>query len=121
MATPRKPVMLDAEALSPAPSPQEAPPVPEPDMLQNAAMQRATFAAGKPKSWLSKFFWGAIFALLGMAVSIAAWDFVESLLARNIWLGRAALALTAIVVLACIFVFLRELIGFSRLRRVRHK
>ncbi|NOR63756.1 MAG: TIGR01620 family protein [Rhodobacteraceae bacterium] len=116
MANPRKPVMLDAEALSPAPSPQDAPPVPELDAPQNAAMQRATFAAGKPKSWLSKLFWGAIFALLGMAISLAAWDFVAGLLTRNIWLGRAALGLVAVVVLVLIVVILRELIGFSRLR-----
>lgn len=118
MANPRKPVMLDAEALSPAPSPQNAPPVPEPDTPQNAAMQRATRAAGKPKSWLSKLFWAAVFALLGMAVSIAAWDFVEGLLARNIWLGRAALALTGAIVLVLIVSILRELIGFSRLRKL---
>ena len=116
MANPRKPVMLDAEALSPAPTPQEAPPVPELDAPQTAAMQRATFAAGKPKSWLSKLFWGAVFALLGMAVSLAAWDFVEGLLTRNIWLGRAALGLTSVVVLVLVIVILRELIGFSRLR-----
>ncbi len=118
MATPRKPVMLDAEALSPAPSPQDAPPVPELDAPQNAAMQRATFAAGRPKSWLSKLFWGAVFALLGMAISLAAWDFIAGLLTRNIWLGRAALGLVAVVVLVLIVVILRELIGFSRLRKL---
>lgn len=118
MANPRKPVMLDAEALSPALSPLNAPPVPETDTAQNAAMQRATRAAGKPKSWLSRLFWGAVFALLGMAVSIAAWDFVEGLLARNIWLGRAALALTAVMVLVLVVSILRELIGFSRLRKL---
>ena len=116
MANPRKPVMLDAEALSPAPSPQNAPPVPEESAPQNAAMQRATRAAGKPGSWLSRLFWGAVFALLGMAISLAAWDFVEGLLARNLWLGRVALGLTAIAVFALIVSILRELIGFSRLR-----
>lgn len=116
MAKPRKPVMLDAEALKPAPSPQDAPPVPEIEPLQNAAMQRATRAAGRPKSWLSRLFWGAVFALLGMAISLSAWDFVESLLARNIWLGRVALGLTAIAVSVLIIVVLKEITGFSRLR-----
>ncbi len=116
MANSRKPVVLDAEALMPAPSPQEAPPVPDMEPPQNTAMQRATRAAGKPKSWLSRLFWGAVFALLGMAISLSAWDFVEGLLARNIWLGRVALALTAVVVFALIIAILRELIGFSRLR-----
>ena len=116
MANARKPVILDVEALSPAPSPQEAPPVPEAEQPQNAAMQRATRAAGKPRGWLSRVFWGAVFALLSMAITLAAWDFVESLLARNIWLGRAALGLTMLIVLVLIIAIFRELIGFSRLR-----
>ncbi len=116
MAKPRKPVMLDAEALSPAPSPQEAPPVPEAETPQNTAMQRATRVAGKPKSWLSRLFWSAVFALLGMAISLAAWDFVEGLFVRNLWLGRVALGLTAVAVFVLIVTILRELIGFSRLR-----
>lgn len=116
MANSRKPVMLDAEALSPAPSPQDALPVPELDTPQNAAMQRATRAAGRPKSWLSRLFWGAAFALLGMAVSLAAWDFVEGLFTRNIWLGRAALTLTAVIAFVIFISVLRELVGFSRLR-----
>ncbi len=118
MPNPRKPVILDVEAMSAAPSPQEAPPVPEVERPQNAAMQRATRAAGMPRGWLSKLFWSAVFALLGMAVSLAAWDFVEGLLARNIWLGRAALGLTGIVVGALILAILRELVGFSRLRKL---
>jgi putative membrane protein len=81
-------------------------------------MQRATKAAAKPKSWLARLFWGSVFALLGMSISLAAWDFVESLLTRNIWLGRTALALTALVVFTLVIVTLREIIGFSRLRRI---
>ncbi len=117
MPNPRKPVMLDAEALSPAPSPQEAPPVPEAEP-QNAAMQRATRAAGKPRGWLSKLFWSAVFALLSMAISLAAWDFVNGLFARNIWLGRTALGLSALIVLVLFIATLRELIGFARLRKL---
>ncbi len=117
MATPRKPVMLDAAALSPAPSPQDAAPVLDAPM-QNAAMQRATRAAGRPRGWLSKLFFGAVFALLGMAVSLAAWDFVTGLLGRNMWLGRVALGLIFVVVLVLILAILRELVGFSRLRKL---
>jgi len=118
MADPRKPVMLDPEALTSVPTPHEAPPEPELENTQNAAMQRATRAVAKPKSWISRFFWGAVFALLGMAISLAAWDFVEGLLTRNIWLGRAALALTTVVVVALIIATLRELVGFARLRKL---
>ncbi len=118
MENPRKPVMLDIESLSPAPNPQDAPPVPEPDKPQNTAMQRATRAAGRPRTWVSKLFWGAVMALLSMAISLTTWDFVAGLLVRNIWLGRIALGLTAIVVLALVITILRELAGFSRLRQL---
>jgi putative membrane protein len=87
-------------------------------MPQNAAMQRATRVAGRPGSWLSKLFWGAVVSLLGMAISLMAWDFVTGLLARNIWLGRVALGLTAMVVLVLVIAILRELVGFSRLRKL---
>ena len=117
MPNPRKPVMLDGAALSPAPSPLEAPAVPESEP-QNAAMQRATRAVSQPRGWLSKLFWSAIIALLGMAISLAAWDFVTGLLARNIWLGRAALGLSAVIVFVLIIVTLRELIGFVRLKKL---
>jgi len=115
MSNPRKPVMLDAEALTAAPAPHEAAPVPEPE---TATMQRLTNAAAKPKSWLLRVFWAAVVVLLGMALSLAAWDFVAGLLARNIWLGRAALALTGIVVLVLVIGILRELAGFARLRKI---
>ncbi len=116
MAKPRKPVMLDAEALGPAPAPQDAPPVDGGEIVENAAMQRATRAAGKPRSWLARLFWGAALALLTMALSAAAWDFVTGLMDRNIWLGRLALVLTALIVLALFLAIMREAIGFARLR-----
>lgn len=116
MTPPRKPVMLDVENLTTVPNPQDAPPVPEPELPQNAAMQRATRAAGKPRSWLSKLFWSAIFALLGMAISLAVWDLAADLLARNIWLGRVALGLLTVILLVLLIAIFREVVGFSRLR-----
>lgn len=118
MENPRKPVMLDADAMSPAPSPQAAPPVPEPDSAQNTAMQQATRLAARRNTWLARAFWSAILALLGMAVSLAAWDFVNGLLARNIWLGRVAFGLVALVVAVLGIVILREVFSFVRLRKL---
>ncbi len=115
MAKPRKPVMLDAKDLQPAPTPQAAPPVPEP---QSAAMQRATRIAAKPRRWLGRLFWGAVIALLGLMLSLWAWDFATGLLARNIWLGQVALGLLGIVVLVLLIVALREAVGFARLRQL---
>ncbi len=117
MADPRKPVMLDAEALSPAPSPHDAPPMPEP-ASQNTAMQRAARAAGRPRGRLSTLFWSAILALFSMAISLATWDFVAGMLARNLWLGRVAMGLTAIIAFVLLIAILRELIGFLRLRQL---
>ncbi len=115
MAKPRKPVMLDAKDLQPAPTPQTAPPVPEP---QSAAMQRATRIAARPRRWLGRLFLGAVFALLGLMLSLWAWDFATGLLARNIWLGQVALGLLGIVVLVLLIVALREAVGFARLRQL---
>lgn len=97
--------------------PATAPQPPE-DAPTGAAMQ-ATLAIGRRRmSWLGRMGWGAAAALLGMALSLAAWDFVTGLLARNPTLGWVASALLALVVLACLGVALREWAGFRRLRRL---
>ena len=118
MTKPRKPVMLDAEAWAPAVSPQEAPPVPDVERPQNAAMQRGARVAGRPKNWMFTLFWSAVFGLVSMAISLMLWDFVNGLLARNLWLGRAASGLAAALVLVVFLAILRELVGFSRLRKL---
>jgi putative membrane protein len=97
-------------------TPAEAPAVI--DVPNGAAMQAATRIAARRPSKLGRLFWAAIVALMGFVVSLAFWDFVTGLLARNIWLGRGVLALCAIVVI-CLLVFaLRELAALSRLRRI---
>lgn len=98
-------------------SPENAAPVP--DVLpEGQAMQQVTRFAACKSSWITKMFWGAISALLAMAVSLAFWDFVTGLLQRNIYLGRFALVLAAIAGLALIIVCLRELAAFARLAKI---
>lgn len=100
-------------------SPAEAPPVPE--LLSDSygsTMHTVTALAARKPSRIWRVFWSVLLALVGMAISIAFWDFITGLLDRNIWLGRAALALIIILILCAVFLMLRELRAFARLRRI---
>nr|WP_309502979.1 TIGR01620 family protein [uncultured Roseovarius sp.] len=120
------PVLFDIEAeearKAPA-NPAEAPPVPEADLSGTAtpdgrAMQTiAALAAGRP-SRLARLFWSLLLTLLGVVVSIAAWDFVNNLIARMPLVGYAVTVLVAIFLLVVIAIALREISAFSRLRRI---
>ncbi|MEO1138745.1 MAG: TIGR01620 family protein [Pseudomonadota bacterium] len=114
------PVLINLEDTE-APSPAEAPPVPDPvapAAHEGRAMQTvATLAARKP-SRLARLFWGLLLALLGAVVSVAAWDFITGLIARNVVLGYGVTALIVAFGLVCLVVVLRELAAFSRLARI---
>lgn len=101
-------------------SPAEAPPVP--DLSQPApqgqAMQTvATLAARKP-SRLARWFWSLLVAVLGAMISVAAWDFALSLIARQPILGWAVTGLIGLLVLVALLIALREMAAFGRLRRI---
>ena len=103
-----------------APSPATAPPVPDLDLPAptGQAMQTvATLAARRP-SRLARWFWGLLGALLTAVLSIAAWDFVTGLIARNPYLGYGITTLIAVLALICMVIILRELAAFSRLARI---
>ena len=112
------PVLIDLEGEA-AETPSSAPPVPElEEPPSGQTMQTlATLAARRP-SRLGRFFWSSLLALVGLVASVAAWDFVTGLLARNAVLGTAALLLLAAVLLALALIGLRELAAFARLRRI---
>lgn len=88
------------------------------------AMQiAAQFAARKP-SRLARWFWTLLGMLTGAVVSLAAWDFVNALIARNPVLGWSMTALIGVFVLVLLSIALRELAAFSRLARIddlRHR
>ncbi len=117
----KRPVLIDIAEGEEPPRPDSAPPVPDPalpDPPEGRAMQTvATLAARKP-SRLSRWFWGLLLALLGTVVSVAAWDFVTGLVARNVVLGYAVTALIAGFALVCLVIVTRELAAFSRLARI---
>jgi len=110
----RGPVMFDID-LPDAETPQDAPPVPE---LEGHAMQQVTRIAARKPGWLGRLFWGGVTALIGMMISVAAWDFVNGLLTRNVYLGQLALGLAGLVAIVLLILLLRELVAFTRLSKI---
>lgn len=113
------PILIDLEGEATL-TPATAPPVPDPggEPPSGRAMQTmAVLAARRPSRW-ARFFWGALLAVLGMVASVATWDFVTGLLARNAVLGWVAMALLAALGVASLGIALREVAGFARLRRL---
>lgn len=113
------PVLIDLDGKTPETGPDTAPPVPETAPLPQAqAMQTvATLAARRP-SRLSRWFWSILLMLLGVVISVAAWDFVTGLLVRSPVLGWAVTGLLGLLGLICLAIALRELAAFSRLKRI---
>ncbi|RKF13603.1 TIGR01620 family protein [Roseovarius spongiae] len=116
------PVLFDLDTAEPAAaSPAEAPPVPDPEegaAPDGRAMQAAIALAARRPSRLTRWFWALLLTLLGVAVSVAAWEFVTGLIARMPLLGYAVTVLTAMFVAVLIAIALRELATFSRLKRI---
>ena len=77
----------------------------------------AALSQGKG-SGLRKFAVWAFGALFGFAISVAAYDFVTGLLARNVVLGWIALVLVTLAVLAALVLALKEWGAFLRLARL---
>ncbi|EAQ14693.1 putative membrane protein [Maritimibacter alkaliphilus HTCC2654] len=115
------PVLIDLDDDAPAKeTPATAPPVPdpEPDLPQPRAMEMAARIATRRPSRLSRWFWSLALSLVGFAASVAAWEFVTTLLERNPVLGLIATVLTVAFVVVLLIIALRELAAFARLRRV---
>ncbi len=116
--TPKRPgpvlIELD-EADTPPFHPADAPPVPDMLPAQGTAMQTVAALGARRSSVLGRLFWGALATLLSFVLTVAAWDFVLSLLSRNAFLGWTAAALIGVVLLALVAIALRELAAISRL------
>lgn len=118
------PVVFDLEHdAKPAPGVSEAAPVPDIAPLAGpeaspAALERAARLAARPGSRLSRWFWGMLLALVGAVVSVAAWDFATSLVARIPLLGWAVSAGLVILLALALVMLVREGLAIARLRRV---
>lgn len=110
------PVVIELDADNHDLTPETAPMVLDgPAEAQRSAMATATHMVARPMSWLARIFWIAFSSLLLLWIGTLAWDFVFTLLDRNVWLGRFATAAGAVVLLAVLIASLRELAGFRRL------
>ena len=63
-------------------------------------------------------FWGAVVALIGLAIGAAAYEFVLGLIASYAWLGWIAIGLMGIILAGLLIFALREIAGLSRLQRI---
>lgn len=117
----RGPVLIDVDEAADV---ANAPPVPEtvqslPEARGEAmAMAMAARLAARPPSRLARWFWGLAGAALGAVISVAAWDFVLSLLDRMPLLGWIVTAILVALLLVALLIVLRELVAISRLGRI---
>lgn len=115
------PVLIDLEDHEAPVSVAEAPPVPDMPALENPdgqAMQMVARIAARRPSRLARWFWGLASAVVGAMVSVAAWDFVNGLLARAPILGWIVTGLIAAMLLVLLAIALREIAAIARLGRI---
>ena len=112
------PVLIELDETAPEVSPATAPPVPEIAAPTGQAMQTLANIATRKPSKLARWFWGLIVSLAGFAVSVAMWDFVTGMVARNQYLGYAVLVLVGLFIVVLLVMAGREWLGFSRLKRL---
>lgn len=112
------PVLIELDQTNSDMTPANAPPVPEIAVPRGQAMQGAARLATRKPSRLGRWFWSLLVALSGFGLSVAAWDFVTGMIARNPYLGYAALGLTGFLIIVLAVLAMRELFGFARLRRL---
>ncbi|MBL4812164.1 MAG: TIGR01620 family protein [Rhodobacteraceae bacterium] len=116
---PSGPILIDLEPSNTA-DPAAAPPVPDIDPLEHpAAMQRvAAIAARRQSSRLAQWFWTLLLGLFTFWLSLAAWSWVERLLARSPILGLIGSILLGGFVIVLLVLALRELTAYWRLEQL---
>lgn len=120
MSPKRGPVIIELDDDVAAETPAEAPPVPEvvEPAPEGRTMQSVAAFASRPVSRLARWLWGLLVSLVGVVISIAAWDFVTGLLARSPVLGGIVTGLIGAFLLVLLGLALREFAAFGRLRRL---
>jgi putative membrane protein len=108
---PLKPLLIERPDAADAPTPADAPPVPE--VGEGSAPVR--LPRGSALSRLAGWAFGLLFTFV---ISVAAWDFVTSLLSRDSVLGTVAMLLVGFATVTALALALRELAGFARIARI---
>ena len=115
----KSPVLIELDEDAPAASVADAPPVPDKGPIpEGQAMQQVAAFAARRSSRLGRWFFGLGAALLTAVISIAAWDFVTGLVARNVYLGWGLTGLFVAFLAILAVIILRELAALGRLKRV---
>jgi putative membrane protein len=116
----RKPAAFRIEELDLV-LPPAVPPAREP--VQVPVRMRTLPDLGRGLRWGSILI-GALGGLIGLIASLWLYDYVLALIARDDWIGWAAVGLLAVVVFALLMIVLREAAGLLRLGRlgkIRHE
>jgi putative membrane protein len=116
MKSPRGPVLFELDKAD-APTPADAPAILDAPP-RGEAMQIAAQLAARRMSWPARLFLSAAGGLLAFVVTLAAYDYMAALLARNVVLGWAATGLISLVLLGGLAIAAREAAAFARLRRL---
>lgn len=114
------PVLINLDEDASPVSVADAAPVPEMNSAapSGQAMQMAAGIAARKPSRLVRWFWSLAGALLAALASIALWDVITGLLARNPVLGWGIAALTAAFLLVLAAICMREIAALGRLGRL---
>ncbi len=117
--TRQAPVVIDLGDEA-APNPALAPFVPDPGVPDGRAMQTAVRIGGARGSRLGAWFLASAGSLIAFLTSVAAWNYVTTLLASHPVLGWVAAGLFGLFVLTATLLALKELAAYARLGRLDH-
>ncbi len=112
-----KPVLIDLDD-TPGQTPSDAPPVPDLGLPQGRAMTAAASVVGAQPSRLMRVAVWVLGSLFSFMISVALYDFVTGMLARNSLMGWIAFGLTGLAIVVLLVLALREALGFYRLGRL---
>jgi putative membrane protein len=111
--------VVDADYVPGAGAPAMLVPDRDPFAEEAAPDAEAALAPRRPRRWL-KLLVAALGGLVTLALGLAVDNLIESLFARNDFLGWLALALAAIALVAIVALAVREIAGLLRIRRITH-
>lgn len=116
-----KPVLIDLDEVpqnQAGQTPSDAPPVPDLGLPQGRAMATAASVAITQPSRLMRLVMWVLGSLFSFMISVAVYDFVMGMLARNSVLGWIAFGLTGLSIAVLLVLAMREGLGFYRLGRL---